>query len=92
MVAFTVARTGTAQEARPGSKPQSPRPRRSRDSWIAVNEYVALQKKVDDGLPKLSGNDDPSKIEAHQAAMAAQNQAGPSPAKRGDIFGPAEPA
>jgi hypothetical protein len=56
-----------------------------------ANEYVALQKKVDDGLPKLSGNDNPSKIEANQAAMASRIKMARAKAKRGDIFGSAEP-
>jgi hypothetical protein len=56
-----------------------------------VNDYVALQKKVDDGLPKLSGDDNPSKIEANQAAMAARIKMARAKAKRGDIFGSAEP-
>ncbi len=56
-----------------------------------LNEYVALQKKVDNGLPKLSGNDSPSKIEANQAAMASRIKMARASAKRGDIFGSAEP-
>ena len=56
-----------------------------------VKEYVDLQKKVDDGLPKLSGKEDPSKIEAHQAAMASRIKMTRAKAKRGDIFGSAEP-
>jgi hypothetical protein len=56
-----------------------------------VNEYAALQKKVGDGLPKLNGKDDPSKIEAHQAAMAARIKMARAAAKRGDLFGSAEP-
>jgi hypothetical protein len=56
-----------------------------------VKEYVDLQKKVDNGLPKLSGNEDPSKIEAHQAAMASRIKMTRAKAKRGDIFGSAEP-
>ena len=56
-----------------------------------VNEYVALQKKADDGLPKLTGKDDPSKIEAHQAAMAGRIKLARASAKRGDIFGRRSP-
>ena len=52
-----------------------------------ANDYIGLQKKVDDGLPKLSGDDDPSKIEAHQAAMAARIKIARANAKPGDIFG-----
>ena len=56
-----------------------------------VKEYVALQKKLDDGLPKLTGKDDPSKIETHQAAMSGRVKIARASAKRGDIFGSAEP-
>jgi hypothetical protein len=56
-----------------------------------LNEYTALQKKVDDGLPKLSGNEDPSRIEANQAAMASRIKMARAKAKRGDLFGSAEP-
>jgi hypothetical protein len=56
-----------------------------------VKEYVDLQKKVDDGLPKLSGNEEPSKIEAHQAAMASRIRMARAKTKRGDLFGSAEP-
>lgn len=54
-----------------------------------VNAYVELQKKVDDDLPKLSGDEDPSTIEAHQAAMAARIKLAREAAKPGDIFGDA---
>ena len=62
----------------PERRRSTPRPPRVKGFLDRVNEYVALQKKVDDGLPKLSGNDDPSKIEAHQAAMAVTDQDGAS--------------
>ena len=54
-----------------------------------VNDYIALQKKVDNGLPKLSGNEDSSKIEAHQAAMAARIKIARAGAKPGELFGDA---
>jgi hypothetical protein len=56
-----------------------------------VNDYIALQKKAGDGLPKLSGDEDPSKIEAHQAAMAARIKIARANAKPGEIFGDAAP-
>jgi hypothetical protein len=56
-----------------------------------TNDYIALQKKVDDGLPKLSGDEDPSKIEAHQAAMAARIKIARANAKPGDLFGDITP-
>jgi hypothetical protein len=56
-----------------------------------TNDYVALQKKVDDGLPKLTGDEDPSKIEAHQAAMAARIKIARANAKPGDLFGDIAP-
>ena len=56
-----------------------------------TKDYVALQKKVDDGLPKLSGDEDPSKIEAHQAAMAARIKIARANAKPGELFGDIAP-
>lgn len=56
-----------------------------------VNAYVALQKKVDNGLPKLRGDETSSEIEAHQAAMAARIKLARRNAKPGDIFGDAAP-
>ena len=56
-----------------------------------VKEYGALQKKLDDGLPKLTGKDDPSRIETYRAAMSGRMKIARASAKRGDIFGSAEP-
>jgi hypothetical protein len=56
-----------------------------------VNEYVALQKKVDNDLPRLRGDHTPSEIEAHQAAMAARIKLARKDAKPGAIFGGAAP-
>jgi hypothetical protein len=81
-----------AQEKRDAGAPAvNPKAATIKGFLDRVNEYVALQKKVDNGLPKLSGDDDPSKIEAHQAAMAARIKMARASAKRGDIFGSAEP-
>ena len=83
-----VATPGVSQERVAGVNPKAAAIKAFSDR---VNEYAALQKKVDDGLPKLSGKDDPSKIEAHQAAMAGRIKIAREAAKRGDIFGSAEP-
>jgi hypothetical protein len=83
-----VATSAVAQERRAGVNPKAAAIKGFVDR---VNDYVALQKKVDDGLPKLSGKDDPSKIEAHKAAMAARIKMARATAKRGDLFGSAEP-
>ena len=81
-----------AQEKRdPDPKATNPNAAALKGFLDRVNDYVALQKKVDDGLPKLSGNDNPSKIEANQAAMASRIKMARANAKRGDIFGSAEP-
>jgi hypothetical protein len=56
-----------------------------------VKAYIELQKKADDGLPKLSDNETPSQIEAHQAAMAARMKLARPNAKPGEIFGDAAP-
>jgi hypothetical protein len=85
-----LAAVGGAQEqgARRGVNPNAAAVKGFMDR---VNAYVALQKKVDDGLPELSGDEDPSKIEAHQAAMASRMKMARASARRGDLFGSAEP-
>ena len=88
VVTLLIATTGVAQERAAGANPKAAAIKGFVDR---VNEYVALQKKVDDGLPKLNGRDDASKIEAHQAAMAGRIKLARAAAKRGDIFGSAEP-
>ena len=88
VVTLMVGTSGLAQERDAGVNPKAAAVKGFTDR---VNEYVALQKKVDDGLPKLSGKDDPSKIEAHLAAMAGRIKMARATAKRGDIFGSAEP-
>ncbi len=78
-----------AQESRgPAANPKDPAVKAFLDR---VNDYIALQKKVDNGLPKLSGDEDPSKIEAHQAAMASRIKMARATAKPGDLFGDAAP-
>ena len=88
VVTLLIATPGMAQERAAGVNPDAAAIKGFVDR---VNEYAALQKKVDDGLPKLSGKSDPSKIEAHQAAMAGRIKIAREAAKRGDIFGSAEP-
>jgi hypothetical protein len=56
-----------------------------------VKEYTALQKKAENGLPKLTGDDNPSKIEANQAAVAARIKLARPGAKPGELFGDAAP-
>jgi hypothetical protein len=54
-----------------------------------ANDYVELQKKAADGVPKQSTTDDPSKLEAYQAALSARMKLLRPAAKPGDIFGEA---
>jgi hypothetical protein len=56
-----------------------------------ANAYVALQKKEDDGLPKLAPREDMSPLEVHQRALAARVRIARADAKPGDIFGDAGP-
>jgi hypothetical protein len=87
IVTLTIVTPAIAQER----APVNPNAAAIKGFMERVKEYVALQKKVDDGLPKLTGKDDPSKIESHQAAMSARMKMARTSAKRGDIFGSAEP-
>jgi hypothetical protein len=56
-----------------------------------ADDYVKLQKKAADGLPKQSTTDEPSKLEAYQAALSARMKLARPGAKPGDIFGDATP-
>jgi hypothetical protein len=56
-----------------------------------ANAYIELQKKEDNGLPKLQPRDDTSKLEVHQRALAARMRLARADAKPGSIFGSAAP-
>lgn len=51
-----------------------------------VHEYVALHKKLEDRLPKLSDEASPGEIDRHQRALARLVQKARRGAKPGDIF------
>jgi hypothetical protein len=84
VIAIALTAAGDAAQER---TPANPTAAAIKGFMDRTNDYVALQKKVDDGLPKLTGDDDPSKIEAHQAAMAGRIKMARSAAKPGEIFG-----
>jgi hypothetical protein len=51
-----------------------------------VDAYVALQKKLEDTLPKLSKQTNPQEIDAHERALAKLVQEARKDAKQGDIL------
>jgi hypothetical protein len=51
-----------------------------------LDEYVELHKKAADGLPRLTGDEDPVTIAAHRVALAQAIRARRGRARRGDIF------
>jgi hypothetical protein len=53
-----------------------------------VNQYVAVHRKYENTLPKLSKESTPEQIDAHQRALAKLLQEARKDAKRGDIFTP----
>lgn len=55
-----------------------------------VNKYVAVQKQLESGLPRLSPSDQTTRIE-HEKALAERIQQARADAKQGDIFGDAAP-
>ena len=65
--------------------PPEPKPI-DEQNWLQLRDLIEREKAAD-GIPKLSGNDDPSRIEAHQAALAARIRLARPHAKAGDIFG-----
>ena len=54
-----------------------------------VDAYVALHKKHEDTLPKLSKQTTPQEIDTHQRALAKLIQASRQAAKQGDLLTPA---
>src|SRR5438477_10401827 len=54
-----------------------------------VNAYLALQKKVERGLPAQKETADPERIKAHVASLADGIRAARADAKPGDVFGDA---
>jgi hypothetical protein len=86
-----VAAQAAAQEPpRTGGPPVNPRAALMKAFVDRVHAYVELQKKAEEGIPDLSGDENPSMIEAHQAAMAARMKILRPGAKRGDLFGDAD--
>lgn len=85
VLAVSVCLPATAQER------VNPRGAAMKAFTDRVNDYVALTKKLDDGLPKLAPTDDTAKTEARMQALAERVRAARKDAKRGDIFGSAEP-
>ena len=79
------------QPAGTAGKTVNPRAATIKGFLDRVDAYIELREKAADGIPKLSGNDDPSRIEAHQAALAARIRLARPHAKAGDIFGDAAP-
>jgi hypothetical protein len=91
--ALTACAAGDAQE-RPLNAQQ--RPVNAQGAAIKgfldrVNDYIALQKKEDDGLPKLQPREDTSKTEVHQRALAARIRLAREHASPGDLFRDAAP-
>jgi hypothetical protein len=59
------------------------------DFMKRVEAYVALHKKHEDTLPKLSKQTTPQEIDTHQRALAKLIQASRKDAKSGDLLTPA---
>jgi hypothetical protein len=102
-VAWSAAARPTAAPAQNAARGESGAAQRPRDAvnphgatvkgfLDRVNAYIELQKKADDGLPKLGTTDEPSKVEAYQAALAARIRLARPDARPGEIFGDLAPA
>jgi hypothetical protein len=53
-----------------------------------VDAYVAVQRKLEATLPKLSKQTDPKEMDTHERALAKLLQEARKDAKQGDIFSP----
>jgi hypothetical protein len=56
-----------------------------------VDTYLEIHKEAAEGIPDLRPTDEPSKLEAYQAALTARIKLARKDAKPGDIFGDATP-
>jgi hypothetical protein len=72
----------------PPGQPVNPDARALEAMLRRINDYVALHKKLEDKLPKLSKEASPKEIDQHQRAMARLVQEARRDAKPGDIFTP----
>jgi hypothetical protein len=54
-----------------------------------VDGYVALHRKLEDTLPKLPKQTDPTEIDRHQRALSRLIQEARKDARQGDLFTPA---
>jgi hypothetical protein len=54
---------------------------------IRVHEYMALQRKLEAGLPPLTPTDEPTRVEVHSRGLADRLREARQTAKPGDIFG-----
>jgi hypothetical protein len=89
--ALTLAGLWPAGTAAQGAQDVNPKGAALKAFTDRLNAYVELQKKVDNDIPKLTGDQTSSQIEAHQAAMAARMKLARPEAKPGDLFGDAAP-
>lgn len=60
-----------------------------KDFLKRVNDYVALHKKLDEPLPKLSKQTTPQEIDAHERALSKLIQEARQTAKQGELLTPA---
>lgn len=51
-----------------------------------IDQYVAMRRKADDGVPALKETNDPATIKMAQDTLAKRIMAARGPVKRGDIF------
>jgi hypothetical protein len=89
--AFLVAGMGLEARQPPATATQT-KPPVNRDAQLSVefqkrvNEYVALHKKMESTLPKLSDESAPGEISRHQEALGRLIEQGRPKAQPGDIF------
>ena len=78
-----------------GAAPQTQKPRVNANATVLkdfmkrVDDYVALHKKLEDTLPRLSKQTDPKEIDTHQRALLKLIQDGRKGVKPGAILTPA---
>jgi hypothetical protein len=77
--------------AQEGGEKVNPQAARLHGFTARLNEYVALKKKLEAGLPKPQPSDRPTAVEQQRTGLAERIQDARKGAKQGDLFGDTQP-
>jgi hypothetical protein len=94
MLAFALAMWSTAPaapRAQESAARVNPDAARLNGFNARLDQYVALKKKLETGLPKPQPSDRPTAVEQHRTELAQRIKEARTDAKQGDLFGDTQP-